>query len=225
MLFDEESMFKTAPNIIRINIRNNDESAKDYLRGRLLEKEDIELLSEFGQYTIEALIVHVLGMVFNSLEYNSIIRVASLVERLESSVRIQASLLKSRRCKKPLSMASDKVKKSGKELKRSKLEMQYPFGSALVQFMEERKLRTLNSDLSGTVQVKKKKGSPPLISKARRASKISLRCLQLLYIITTDQAQPAYGMQTYRLGECLSAGSKTNNPVRSIRGLLKWENG
>lgn len=159
MLFDEESMFKTAPNIIRILIRNNDESAKDYLKGRLLEKEDIELLSEFGQYTIEALIVHVLGMVFNSLEYNSIIRVASLVERLESSVRIQASLLKSRRCKKPLSMATDKEKKSGKELKRSKLEMQYPFGSALVQFMEERKLITLNSDLSGTVQVKKKKGN------------------------------------------------------------------
>lgn len=162
ILFDEKSMFKTAPNIIRILIRNNDESARDYLRGRVLEKDNIELLSEFGQYTIEALIVHVLGMVFNTLENNSIIRVASLVEQLESSVRIQASLLKSRRCKKPFSMATDnvfQVKKSGKERKRSKLEMMFPFGSGLVQFMEDRGLITLISDLSGSVRVKKNKGS------------------------------------------------------------------
>jgi hypothetical protein len=43
-------------------------------RGRELEKDDIELLSEFGQYTIEALIVHVLGLVFHAVENNSIIR-------------------------------------------------------------------------------------------------------------------------------------------------------
>lgn len=60
----------------------------------------MELLSEFGQYTIEAIIVHVLGLVFHSVENNSIIRVASLVEQLESSVRTHASLLKSRRCLK-----------------------------------------------------------------------------------------------------------------------------
>lgn len=161
MLFDEQSIFKTAPNIIRTLIRNNEVSAKDYLRGRVLEKDDMELLSEFGQYTIEALIVHVLGMVFNTLEYSSIIRVASLVERLESCVRIQASLLKCRRCKKRFSMATDnvfQVKKSGKEGKRSKLEMMYPFGSGLVQFMEERGLITLINDLNGSVRVKKKKG-------------------------------------------------------------------
>ena len=159
MLFDEESIFKTTPNIIRILIRNNEVSAKDYLKARLQDKDNIELLSEFGQYTIEALIVHVLSMLFNIYEYNSIIRVASLVERLESSVRIQASLLKSRRCK--TSMATDevfRVEKSGMERKRSKLEMQYPFGSFLVQFMEERTLITLMTDLSGN-NAREKKGS------------------------------------------------------------------
>lgn len=85
-------------------IRNDEPSAKDYLKTKVLEKDDIELLSEFGHYTIEALIVHVLGMVFNSLEYNSYIRVSSLVERLESSVRTQASLLKNRRLKKKRKM-------------------------------------------------------------------------------------------------------------------------
>lgn len=118
MLFDEKDIFKTAPNIIKILIRSNEISAKDFLRGRELKKDDIELLSEFGQYTIEALIVHVLGMVFNPLENSSLIRVASLVELLESNVRIQASLLKCRRCKKPFtSMGADedKVKMTGKE--------------------------------------------------------------------------------------------------------------
>ena len=159
MLFDEVSMFKTAPNIIKILIRNDKESAKDYLRNRSLSEDDIELLSEFGQYTIEALIVYVLGMVFTSLESNSMIRVASLVEQLESSVRIQALLFKCRRCKQSFSTEKVEVLKSGGERKRSKLEMMYPFGSGLVQFMEERGLITLISDLSGTVRVKKKQGS------------------------------------------------------------------
>lgn len=154
MIFDEESIFKTTPNIIRILIRNNEVSAKDYLKARLQDKDNIALLSEFGQYTIEALIVHVLSMLFNIVDYNTIIRVASLVERLESSVRIQASLLKSRRCKK--SIATEEVfqvKKS--ERKRSKLEMMYPFGSCLVQFMEERGLIRLMTDLIGNTREKK----------------------------------------------------------------------
>lgn len=45
----------------------------------------MSLLSEFGQYTIEALIVHVLSMVFSALE-NKIAHAATLtlVERLVS---------------------------------------------------------------------------------------------------------------------------------------------
>lgn len=162
MVFKELNVYKSTPNIIRMLIRKNEECAKDYLMGRLLDKDDMELLSEFGQYTIEALIVHVLGMVFNNHEYNSFVRVASLVEQLESSVRKQAALLKSSRCKKDFSMATDKVfqvKKSGKGRKSSKLVMMYPFGSGLVQFIQERELITLMSDMSGTAPVKKSKGS------------------------------------------------------------------
>ena len=167
MVFDDKSMFKTAPNIIKILIRNNEESAKDYLRGRANEKVDIELLSEFDQYTLEALIVHVLSIVFHTYENNSIIRVASLVEQLELNVRRQASLLKSRRYKKPLSMDDAfQVKRSGKEnLKKSKLVMMFPFGTGLVQFMEERGLISFVTDLSGSVRVIKKKGAYFLPSK------------------------------------------------------------
>ena len=161
MLFDEESMFKTVPNIIKILIKPNQDNAKDYLRQKYLEKDEIELLSEFGQYTIEALIVHVLGMLFNNEESNIMIRVATLVEQLESNVRKQALFLKSRRCKIPFSIVSDvysNAKMSVKDRK-SKLVRLYPFGAGLVQFMEERKLITLTTDLSGTVRVQKKQGS------------------------------------------------------------------
>ena len=158
LLFEEESMFKTAPNIIRLLIRDKEVNAKDYLRSMELEKDDIELISEFGQYTIEALIVHVLGMVFNTVESSAMIRVASLVERLESSVRIQGLLLKSRRIQNKLSIDNDNIKESGTVRKRSKLEKKYPFGSGLVQFMEERGLIKLIHDSSGSVRANKKKG-------------------------------------------------------------------
>lgn len=164
ILFDEKSIFKSASDIMKILIRENEECAKDYLRRRPFEKDDLELLSVFGQYTIEALIVHVLSMFFSSVESNSLIRVASLVEQLESSVRHYASLLNSGRCNKQFSSATndfpsgnDFQVNKGRQI--SKLVMMYPFGSGLVQFMEERKLISLVSDLSGTVRVIKKKGS------------------------------------------------------------------
>lgn len=102
MSFDEKSIYKSVPNIIKLLIPENLESAKDYLLGRDLEDDDVELLYVFGQYTIEALIVHVLGMVFNPLEDIGMIRVSTLIERLESSVRSQALLLNHRRNREPI---------------------------------------------------------------------------------------------------------------------------
>lgn len=90
LLFNEKSLFKTVPNLIKILIKNNDVSAKDYLKGRIIEDDhDQELLSEFGQYTIEALIVHVLSILFQNGEH-LLIKLASLIEQLESSVRLQS---------------------------------------------------------------------------------------------------------------------------------------
>lgn len=163
MRFDEESIFKTVPNIFQILIKRDQENAKDYLRRSLLNMDEIELLSEFGQYTIEALIVFVLGMLFNNEESKLMIRVATLVEQLESNVRKQALLLKSRKSKMKIqsSMATDGLSNAQNSVKKSKskLSKMYPFGAGLVQFMEERKLITLTTDLSGTVRVQKKQGS------------------------------------------------------------------
>lgn len=155
-------MFKTAANLIKILVRSNGVSAKDYLREKLVKEEDKLLLSEFGQYTIEALVVHVLGMVFSQPDSNPIVRVATLIDQLESSVRTQASLLKSRRSQKPYSNVTNEVSHDGNPVnvrKRSKKEMTHPFGTCLVQFMVERKMINLMSDPKGSVRVKKKENS------------------------------------------------------------------
>lgn len=76
-------------------------------------------------------------------------------------MRTQAALFKCRRCHLPFSKIKEtkEVQSSGNDRKkRSSLEMKYPLGTGLVQFMEDRELITLSSDLSGTVRVKKKNG-------------------------------------------------------------------
>lgn len=157
--FDEESLFRSVPNIIKMLIKNDEECAKDILRKRLKEQKDIELISEFGQYTIEALIVHVLSQLFSSVDTEtSMIRVSTLIERLENSVRTQALLLINRRCKKKFTMSTETTDNANGK-RRSKLEKMYPIGSGLVEFMDERGLITLMNDTSGNVRVMKNKGS------------------------------------------------------------------
>lgn len=43
MLFDEQSMFKTVPNIIKRLIKHDKNNAKDYLKRKLHEMDSIEL--------------------------------------------------------------------------------------------------------------------------------------------------------------------------------------
>lgn len=161
MAFDEQSIFKTVPNLIRTLIRIDEINAKDYLRGKVELKEDKELLAEFGQYTIEALIIHVLSMVFNSLEESSIIRLASLIEQLESCVRSQAALLKHRRCKKDNknSIAVDDVNHSVKEMEKNKYDTKYAIGSRLVDFMVDRGLISLTNEMKESIPVRTKNNS------------------------------------------------------------------
>lgn len=160
MSFDEKSMFKTTSNIIKMLICVDKENARDYLSKKVTSDIHKKLLMEFGQYTIEALIVYVLCMLFSSSDSNTMIRVASLVEQLERNVEQQAKILRKRRKRleekaeeeEELPVKVD-VKKSGK------LEKRFPIGTGLVEFMEERGMITLVSDIGGSVRVAKKKES------------------------------------------------------------------
>ena len=153
MEFNEKSIFKSVPNIIKLLIRNNEESAKDFLKKKIdINSDDYQLLTEFGQYTIEALLVYVLGMVFSPLETSSMVRMASLIERVDATVRSQALLLRRGRRNTPLTEEGDEIPK------RCKRKETYPFGAALVQFMIDRGLISSIENTGESVPVKKRKG-------------------------------------------------------------------
>ena len=134
MKFDESSIYNAVPNLIQILIQKDKLSAKDYIINKFDDDDDddIKMLEEFGQYTLEALIIHVLGIVFNTSETESMVCAASLINQLDSSVRIHSRLLKSHSSKNCISNVHmyDKMEKS----------KTFSFGVFLLQFMEERGL-------------------------------------------------------------------------------------
>lgn len=149
MHFDEASIFSSTHNIISQLMGKRMENARDFLRRKLKSDDDIIILNEFGQYTIEALIVYVLCLLFSSSDIQ--IRVASLVEQLEVNVRTQAKILRKRRGAEDLPSRRSGIKSS--------LDKRYPIGSLLVELIENRGLITLSSDSSDSVQVTKKKNN------------------------------------------------------------------
>lgn len=159
MRFDEECMFKSTTNILKMLIDEGKESARDFLRAKLTSEEDLALVAEFGQYTLEALMVYVLCVLFSSADSNSMIRVASLVEQLEGNTRSQAKIIRRRR------YGGEYPVKSQDSRRKSQLEQRYPIGSRLAEFMEQRGLITFASDSSGSARVMKK-GNSYYLSKA-----------------------------------------------------------
>ena len=152
MKYDDKNIYSTAPNLIKRLIRKDKPSAKDYLKSRLQDKDDLEMLFYLDQYTLETIILHVLGTVFHSLQESSAARVSTLVEQLDSFVRVQVRLLKSRKnvtkpsneegVKEDVSEVKSDKKNKGKRGS-NKLEM-YAIGANLVAFLVERELISLS---------------------------------------------------------------------------------
>ena len=166
--FDEKSMYKTVPNVISDMIKKANQSAspadcsaKDYLLSSTkLTAEEKESLNVFSNYTLEVLIVHVLSTLFNAVESNSVIRLSTLVDRLDAAVRSQITLLMRRKFQRECTLeapelpivkaitraktcddkaiddkASDKAKTRAKPRRRH-----FIFGTVLVEFMQKRDL-------------------------------------------------------------------------------------
>ncbi|XP_022974198.1 uncharacterized protein LOC111472781 [Cucurbita maxima] len=149
MKFDQSSIYNVVPNFIKILIQKDKLSAKDYIIEKLANDDDIKMLEELGQYTLEALIIHVLGIVFNT--YESMVRAASLINQLDSSVRTHSRLLKSHSSQKSISNVhmSDKMEKSET----------FSFSVFLLEFMEERGLvSSITMESFGSGVKKKSKG-------------------------------------------------------------------
>ncbi|KAK7357083.1 hypothetical protein VNO80_16364 [Phaseolus coccineus] len=154
MEFDEESLDKTSYNILNKLIKQDQTNARDYLLPKLSEK-DANLLQVFNQYTIEALIVHLLAQLFNNSEDNLIIRVATLIEQLDLIVRNQASFFKSRmKVNKEVSEeVPEEVQDFKKSKKKKKINDLFPIGIGLVEFLEERKLIEFTTDIKSQDKV------------------------------------------------------------------------
>ncbi|XP_074373729.1 putative DNA-directed RNA polymerase [Apium graveolens] len=153
--FDEESMYKTVPNVIIDMIKKGEQSAtlgyssaKDFLLlSKKLSDEEKESLNVFGNYTLEVLIIHVLSTLFNAVESNSVIRLSTLVDRLDTAVRSQITLLMRRKFHRewtpvvPEQPSAPKAKASDEAKTRAKTRSRYfSFGTELVKFMQKRDL-------------------------------------------------------------------------------------
>lgn len=119
--------------------------AKEYIQSKKdISKDDLLLLSKFGPYTLEGLIVYKLGVLYYSPENAPEIRISTLIEQLDSSVRRHSLLLD----------GSKKQENSGKRKKKG----EYPFGKYFVEFMLKRELiKTINKPIDPQM-VKTKKG-------------------------------------------------------------------
>ena len=157
--FSEGSIRRSTIGLMKMLIKEDEECAKDSLRAYLEDyPEDIALISEFGYYTIEAIIIYVLSELFSALEESSMIRLATLIEHLESTVREQALLLRSRRKETKLSSASsEKTTSKNEETTSKKKKKMYRIGTYLVNFMEKRNLVKLVYS-SPDIKVVQKKG-------------------------------------------------------------------
>ncbi|XP_057432166.1 probable DNA-directed RNA polymerase [Lotus japonicus] len=144
-------MDKESPGRLTIYAENRNPGAselsaeeKKNLRSVLSDSDKL-LLVELGEHSIECLLVHTLGHLFN---LENVVSLASLVDRIESNVRVYATTLRNNRiCKQ--SNDDDAVDEGTKAAKAAKT-ISYPFGTALVEFLVSRgllRLVTHNDDL------------------------------------------------------------------------------
>lgn len=155
--FDEDSLYKHNLDMIKLLISENMICAKDYLKQKKFElsEKDLSNIHVFGQYTLEAIIIHVLGSLFNCLRDLPYVRVSTLIDQLDSAVRVQAAFIKKNMC-------IENVKEKPQLEKRKVSRSHHAIGIRLVEFMCERGLISLKSVESMSVVVPNNKGYYPL---------------------------------------------------------------
>lgn len=159
MEFDEKSIRKSCYVIMEMMISNDKPCAKDFLFEKLNAEDNkkYQFLIDFGQYTLEALIVYVICQLYRTDE--TMVRVATLIDHLDRHVHSHKKLLLADESGSKHKLSQDNESKGkGKE---SNLADKYPIGVALVDFIVSRNLIVLSvtEDKSKKMPVIKKKGS------------------------------------------------------------------
>jgi hypothetical protein len=112
MDFQDINIYQKYPNLISIFISKELPSAKDYLI-KALPQEYLRMLNQFGAYTLEAIMIHVLGMLFNNTRDYCVVRVSTLIDQLSSAVRDQVRFL-------GVTMPNEEVASQSKSVNKSK---------------------------------------------------------------------------------------------------------
>lgn len=148
MKFDEKSVFKSSSNLIKLLIGKDMITAKEFLKQKKcdLSENDLKLIHEFGQYTLEALIINVLGSMFNCVNELSVVKASTLMEQIDSAVRVQAVTIA--RNKAAGSSKTD-VKLDSKQHQKV-TRSDYVFGVRLLEFLNERQLLSFYNETSYT---------------------------------------------------------------------------
>lgn len=92
ILFDEESIHATCHHIMTKLIDPAKVNAKDFVLERLTSEQDKLIVSDMGQFTLEAIIVFVIGQLYNYNTETTMIRVSTLIDQLERHVKAQSHL-------------------------------------------------------------------------------------------------------------------------------------
>lgn len=151
--FDESSIFKETPNLIRLLIGKDLISAKSYLWKCIPKELYNSTIVQFGEYTLEAIIIYVLGVAFHSIQEDSVVRVSTLLGLLDRTVITQANIINKNK------MTSSRVDSSKEGDISQKKGTQFEIGRRLLEFMIERKLIYIESISADDNQpVVKKKG-------------------------------------------------------------------
>jgi hypothetical protein len=149
MKFDEKSINKSCNLIMSLMIRPDKMNAKDYLMAKLKKDQypHLELLNELGQYTLEALIVYVICILYRS--ESTMVRVSTLIDHLDRHVKSHVLLVNHK---------YQIIFEKKEDDKNESLLTNHHIGVALVEFLVERDLMVLENTDNLNVPIQKKKG-------------------------------------------------------------------
>lgn len=151
MKFDESNIFSETPNLIKRLIGKDLICAKDYLNIKIPINFYNCTIYTLGQYTLEAIIIHVLGLLFNSIQESSVVRVSTLVDRLDRTVRAQANIILKKQLDSSTSTSSRVDSSNEGDINHKK-------GNKLLEFMLERKVIYIENITQDDKAVVKEKG-------------------------------------------------------------------
>jgi hypothetical protein len=152
------NIWEQSPSLLKKLISMNATTVKESLK-EWHSPENVKILDNFAEYTLEGIMIHVLGTVFNSVNTDSAVRVSTLIDQLDYAVKLHAKTLHKirTRCFMDNSLFSGTLKRENRVLKME----EYAYGILLLEHLEEKRLIELTIDLNTKV-------APPAIRNSNK---------------------------------------------------------